>query len=491
MSERRVTIVSNRLPVRVEQTAGGWVSRRSDGGLVAALEPVLRARGGTWVGWAGTRGGHAPGVLAELWRYGRGEGFDLFPVELSADEHETYYEGACNEALWPLLHGLLEQARVSHVHAGAYRAVNQRFAEAVARSGSSGTVWVHDYHLLQMGEALRRRLPGSRLGFFFHTPFPETEIIQRLPWGRSLLRSLACFDVIGFQTQRDRRNFLDWATALGFPAHVAGLGSRTGVFPISVDWGDFHRGAGTPEVLARARVIREEQRGRKIVLGVDRLDYTKGLPHRLIAWERMLESRPGLLEEVVLVQLAVPSRTGIAEYRRLAAEVEALVERINARFGRGDWQPVRYVYGTWDRSELLAWYVAADVAAVTPLRDGMNLVAKEFVAASRGEGVLVLSPGAGAADELSHGALVADPLDTQTLAETIAAALEMSGGERRMRLEALQARLREHDVHRWAESFLTSLREASGGPRAPHRMIRWGGLSPARSEVARRAVERG
>jgi trehalose 6-phosphate synthase len=475
MSNDRLTIVSNRLPVRLTpDERGEWRAHRSDGGLVGALEPVLRQRGGTWVGWSGTSGRLPHEANAELARHTLGAGFQLEPVPLSALEHDTFYEGACNQTLWPLLHGLPDRIRTMGAYKRAYGSVNLRFAKVVAKVARGGTVWVHDYHLLQMGEELRRRLPHARLGFFFHTPFPRPEVMHRLPWGASLLPSLLCFDVIGFQTEDDRLNFQAWVGALLWlrsersAEAQADVARRTAVFPISVDWEEFHDGASAPGVLARAQEIRTEHAGRRILLGVDRLDYTKGIPERLTAYERMLEMHPELMERVVFVQLAVPSRTGIAEYEITRARVEAIVARVNARFGSNGWTPVRYLYGTWSREELLAWYVGADVAVVTPLRDGMNLVAKEFAAANREQGVLVLSRGAGAARELGEGALLAEPSDVGALASTLHDALHLPGGERRQRLHRLQEHVRRNDVHRWASSFLDALR-GDGKPESRRR----------------------
>ena len=465
MRPEAVTVVSNRLPVRIQGTAGAWTVEPSDGGLVGALEPVLRASGGTWVGWAGAGGALAPDAFAELERYGRGRGIELRSVSLSPWEHDVYYERACNQALWPVLHGLVERSRLGQWHARAYHSVNRRFAEAAAAASRGGTVWVHDYHLLQTGEVLRRRFPAAKLGFFLHTPFPSADVMRLLPESRDLVASLACFDLIGFQTAEDRRNFAAWLGGMGAQGSAraaAAVSGRTEVFPISVDWTEFHERAGSPAVLARAAEIRREVGERKILLGVDRLDYTKGIPERLRAYQRLLERHPELRERVVFVQLAVPSRTSIEEYRQTKDEVEQLVRRINTLFGRGDWSPVRYVYGSWARDELLAWYVAADVAVVTPLRDGMNLVAKEFVAANRGRGVLVLSPGAGSARELGSGALLADPRNEERLTMALRFALAMPAAERRSRLTRLQHHLRGHDVHHWAASFLEAL-AAFGG----------------------------
>ena len=283
--------------------------------------------------------------------------------------------------------------------------------------------------------------------------------MAQLPWAEALLPSFAGFDVIGFQTERDRRNFVAWVWLIsGRSVFVRrDLEARSGVFRISVDWRRYHERAGDPDVLARAAAIRTELGGRRIFLGVDRLDYTKGIPHRLHAYARLLEEDPALRGQVAFVQLAVPSRTRIAEYERTRFEIESLVAAINAKYGTPDWTPIRYVYGTWSHDELLAWYVAADAAVVTPLRDGMNLVAKEFMAANRGRGVLVLSRYAGAADEVGEEALLVTPTDIRDLSVALRRALQMPAPEREARVHAAQKHLRHHDVHRWASSFMSAL----------------------------------
>jgi trehalose 6-phosphate synthase len=456
------TVVSNRLPVRFERAGDGSVHvAPSDGGLVSALRSVLRDRGGAWAGWTGSSEDPSPAGHDELRAFGAREGYDLLPVALSASDRERYYEGACNRLLWPLLHGLPDRVEPTAADPSAYFRVNREFAEVVAR-GRPDVVWVHDYHLFSIGAELRRRLPAARLGFFLHIPFPAPTEMAALRWGAELLPSLAAFDVLGFQTDADRRNFLGWVDLIspGRAAHERRreLAPRTAAFPISVDWARYHDQAGTAPVLARARRIRDELGGASLLLGVDRLDYTKGIPERLRAYARLLESHAELRGRVTFVQLGVPSRTGIPAYDQIRAEIERSVQAINARHATADWTPVRYVYGTWSHQELLAWYVAADVAVVTPLRDGMNLVAKEFMAANRGRGVLVLSRYAGAAEELGRrGALLVDPADAAEVAGALWAALRMPAAARELRVRLIQDHLRSHDVHRWAGSFLDAL----------------------------------
>jgi trehalose 6-phosphate synthase len=456
---RGLTVVSNRLPVSFRPRAGGGIDLTpSDGGLVSALRPVLRERGGAWAGWTGSSGDIDEQGRAALRAFARREGYQMVPVTLSERARERYYEGACNRVLWPLLHGLADRAEPSAEDASIYHEVNRRFAEVVART-SPDVVWVHDYHLLSVGAELRRRLPRARLGFFLHIPFPASEQMARLSWGPELVPSLAAFDVVGFQTERDRRNYLDWARLLDARTspRQQGFEARSGAFGISVDWRRYHDEARRPSVLARAEAIRRELRGRRILLGVDRLDYTKGIPHRLHAYAHLLATRPALHGRVTFVQLAVPSRGRIDAYERTRAEVEALVAAINARYGTADWEPIRYVYGTWSHDELLAWYVAADAAVVTPVRDGMNLVAKEFMAANHGRGVLVLSRFAGAAEDVGKGALLVNPGDTGEVAAALWTALDMPRPERELRVRRVQDHLRRHDVHRWADAFIAAL----------------------------------
>lgn len=460
---RRLTVVSNRLPVSIRPRRDGGIEiSPSDGGLVSALRAVLRERGGAWAGWTGSSVPLGERGIEELRSFGRREGYDVLPIALSEGEHERYYEGACNRVLWPLLHGLREHAEPGAADASSYFEVNRHFADVVARS-QPNVVWVHDYHLLSIGSELRRRLPNARLGFFLHIPFPEPDQMEALEWGAGLLPSLAAFDVLGFQTEADRRNFLAWADRVSRETGAPGLdlASRSAAFGVSVDWRRYHEEAKQPSVLARVRAIRAELGGQHLLLGVDRLDYTKGIPHRLHAYARLLEERPALLGRTRFVQLAVPSRTRIPAYEQTRAEVEALVEAINARYGDAHWKPIEYVYGTWTHEELLAWYGAADAAVVTPLRDGMNLVAKEFMAANQGSGVLVLSRFAGAAEVVGPGSLLVDPSDTREVASAMWNAIVMHPAEREARLRRVQEHLRENDVHRWADAFIRALTEAA------------------------------
>lgn len=467
---KHLTVLSHHLPVRLERDCpGGWRLRPSSGELQGALEPVLRARGGAWVGRTGEAGGLPAPARGALEAHVDAERYRLVPVSLPPRGQDASFGGACDRVLWPLLHGMSERCRHRPTDALAYRTMNERFAAVTASAARSDTIWVHDYPLLGAGEALRRALPAARLGFFLHAPFPPAEVMLQLPWGADLLPSLAAYDLVGFQTEGDRRNFRAWWTLLS-ERHRVGAArgpdvpptspdERTGVFPVAPDYRAFHDGARTAAVAERARAIRQEMRGRRMLLAVDRLDYVNGIPHRLRAFERMLEQHPELHGTVILDQLVVPSRGGIAHADRLRDEIDRLVGRIGGRFARSDWDPIRYVYGRVERDEILARYVAADVAVVTPLRAGMGTAAKEFGAANPGTGVLVLSEFAGAAAELTAGAVTVNPWDAEGFARALHSALALDAEARAARMARLRRRLRAWDAHAWAHAFLEALAE--------------------------------
>jgi trehalose 6-phosphate synthase len=466
-SEPPLLIASNRLPILLRRSAErGWHSEHASGGLVTALEPVLRQRGGTWVGWPGTVEGEVEGLAEVLARETVAEPYHLEPVELSEAERVEFYEGFSNELLWPLFHGFIRACRFESRFWETYRRVNRKFAGRILEVCRPGQlVWVHDYHLVAVGEELRREGCENRIGFFLHIPFPPADLFERLPWAHELLDALLAYDLVGFQTRRDLKNFLEVVRQLR-PRECRIHGelllsrarperpTRVGVHPISIDNQLFREGARTETVRRRAGELRAGVGSARILLGVDRLDYTKGVPEKLCAYERLLERHPELQGEVTLVQLVIPSRVPIRSYALMRERIEAQVRRIEERFARGAWKPVHYRYGSWEQTELLAWYRAADVALVTSLKDGMNLVSKEFVAASVEGGVLVLSEFAGSADELREGALLVNPHDPDALAATIHRALTLDPAERRERLELMQSRILDHDLHHWVRGFL-------------------------------------
>jgi alpha,alpha-trehalose-phosphate synthase [UDP-forming] len=470
MAQRRerLIVVSNRLPfVFRHDDAGSWRVEPGGGGLVTALLPVLRNRGGMWIGWGGTAD-VSPDLNAELAAVGTGAGYTLRAVPLTAEEVRNFYEGFSNEIVWPLFHDMQQLCNFDPVYWNTYCAVNRKYAEIVHAAGAAGDfIWVHDYHLMNLGAELRALGSRSRIGFFLHIPFPSPDIYLKLPWRKALLEALLQYDLIGFQTSRDRRNFLQCARALVDVAEVDGRGHvaqmvvggrkvRVGHFPISIDFNAFMQQAAAPQVAARAAELHKLLPRRKLILGIDRLDYTKGIPLRLKAFHNVLTRYPELRERISLIQAVVPSREDIPEYNDLKTEIEQLVGKINGGFvDPGGWVPVWYVYRNLSRLDLLAYYRAADIALVTPLRDGMNLVAKEYCACSIEEDcTLILSEFAGAAEQLARGAILVNPYDVEGVADAIHRAFHMEQDEREARMRGLRRSIRRQDVFWWVDSFL-------------------------------------
>ncbi len=467
--KRRLLVVSNRLPAVIERQGEEWQIIPGSGGLVTALAPVMRQQQGLWSGWPGC-GDEAP-LDQLLGRFAQDNGYSLAAVPLSADEVEKYYRGFSNEALWPLFHDLLGFCRFSYDNWQVYLDVNRRFAQVVTEHAKADDlIWVHDYQLIGVGDQLRALQMPQPLGFFLHIPFPAPDLFRRLPWKDQLIRSLLAYDLLGFQTLRDRRNFVNTVSSLLAEVEVVrrkreydllrfeGRTVRVGHFPISIDFDEFDSGARSKEVEDAAWYLHENLRGRQLMLGVDRLDYTKGIPERFLAFERALEKYPELITNISLMQLVVPSRTHVPDYQNLKETLDQLAGRINARFGRSEWNPIYYVYRSLDRTQLLARYRTSEIALITPLRDGMNLVAKEYCASSvENNGVLILSEFAGAADQLGKGALLVNPYDIESTADAIHQAYVMESGERRRRMRLLRNEIRRNDVHHWLDSFTQTL----------------------------------
>jgi trehalose 6-phosphate synthase/phosphatase len=463
----RLIVVSNRLPFSFRRGPGGrWRTEPSGGGLVTALLPVLKHRGGMWIGWPGAADA-SPGP-EELAAVGEEAGYALRPVTLTAEEVHNFYLGFSNEIIWPLFHDLQSLCNFDPAYWRTYCEVNRKYAQVVAQESAPGDfIWVHDYHLINVAQELRRAGSRSRTGFFLHIPFPSPDLYLKLPWRLSLIEALMQFDLIGFQTVRDRRNFMQCARTLIRGVEIEGRGQvalahvnrrtvRVGSFPISIDYNAFMQQASAPEVTEKARELHAALPGRKVILGIDRLDYTKGIPLRLQAYQALLARHSELLERVSFVQVVVPSREDIPQYRELRTEIERLVGKINGSFVRpGGWVPVWYQYRSLSRAELLAYYRAADIALVTPLKDGMNLVAKEYCACSIEEDcVLVLSEFAGAASQLGRGALLVNPYDTEGVAQALHRAYHMDKEERQSRMRAMRRSIRQYDVFWWVDSFL-------------------------------------
>ncbi len=465
-TEADVIVVSNRLPVDHDENAeGGW--RRSPGGLVAALEPVLQKTGGAWVGWPGTAG-----IELDPFEF---DGMALVPVTLSADDVELYYEGFSNDTIWPLYHDVISPPAYHREWWEAYVRVNERFARAAASVAAPGAlVWVQDYQLQLVPKLLRELRPDVVIGYFHHIPFPAYGLYAQLPWRKQVLSGLLGADVIGFQRAQDASNFssavrrqLGFETKAGAIRVVGGDGTvRTAMakpYPISIDTDVYEELANRPEVQARAKEIRESLGNPSTILfGVDRLDYTKGIGHRLKAYGELLEDGRLDVEDVTLVQVASPSRERVAAYMQLRDEIELTVGRINGDYDTVGHTAIRYLHHSYPREEMVALYLAADVMLVTALRDGMNLVAKEYVASRiDGRGVLVLSEFTGAADELAQAVKV-NPHDIEGLKDAIMTAIEMPRAEQSRRMRALRRRVRERDVADWSRRFLDDLHAVRG-----------------------------
>ena len=458
---REIVVVANRLPFdRVAEPGGGSSWHPSPGGLVTAMEPLVRALGCVWVGWAGDEGESPEPFERDSMR--------LVPVPLDRADVEGYYEGFSNDTLWPLYHDVIVPPGYHREWWERYRRVNRRFAEAAASEAPEGAiVWVHDYQLQLVPRLLRELRPDLTVAFFLHIPFPTRQVFAQLPWRREIVEGILGADVAGFQREQDAFSFRVSAERYAdAPAHgnllqlpADGDEPARAVlaqeFPISIDVEAFAELAGRPEVRARAREIRRELGDpRTVLLGVDRLDYTKGIRHRLKAFAELLAEGEISAEEAVLVQVASPSRERVAAYRRLRDEVETTVGRINGEHGTIGRTPVVYLHRNHSREEMVALYLAADVMVVTALRDGMNLVAKEYVACrSDGRGVLVLSEFTGAADELQR-ALLVNPHDIEGMKAAFLRAIHMPEREQQRRMRALGEAVRAGDVQHWAESFL-------------------------------------
>lgn len=457
-------VVANRLPVdRVTDADGSAHWQRSPGGLVTALAPVMAKADGAWVGWHG-----APDE--EVGAFDDG-GMHLVPVPLSRADVELYYEGFSNSTLWPLYHDVIVSPEFHRTWWDRYKEINRRFADATAEVADTGaTVWVQDYQLQLVPQMLRQSRPDLKIGFFNHIPFPPLEIFAQLPWRRQVLEGLLGADLVGFQRQSDANNFLRCVRRyIGFTVKAQQVHvqdddgtprrvSRAEAHPISIDSAHIAELAQDPEIRARAAEIREELGNPDtILLGVDRLDYTKGIRHRIKAFGELLADGELVVGEATLLQVASPSRERVEHYIALRDEVERTVGRINGEYDSMSHTAVRYLHHSYPIREMVALYLAADVMLVTALRDGMNLVAKEYVAAhADNRGVLVLSEFAGAADQLRHAVLV-NPHDIDRLKAAIMEAVRMPATESARRIRIMRRQIVANDVNRWSRSFLDSL----------------------------------
>ena len=460
-------VVANRLPIDMERSADGTITwKRAPGGLVTALEPLLRRQRGAWIGWPGVVDGDEEPIVED--------GLRLYPVRLSAEDVADYYEGFSNATLWPLYHDVVVKPIYHREWWDRYVDVNRRFAEATSRAAAKGaTVWVQDYQLQLVPKMLRMLRPDLTIGFFLHIPFPPVELFMQMPWRTEIIEGLLGADLVGFHLPGGAQNFLFLSRRLvGANTSRASVGVRSrfgevqvgfrrvkvGAFPISIDSAELDGKARNRDIRRRAREIRAELGDpRKILLGVDRLDYTKGIDVRLKAFSELLAEGRVKRDDTVLVQLATPSRERVDSYRILRNDIEQQVGHINGEFGEVGHPVVHYLHRPVPRDELIAFFVASDVMLVTPLRDGMNLVAKEYVACrSDLGGALVLSEFTGAAAELRQ-AYLTNPHDLEGVKDAIEAALNQTPDEGRRRMRPLRRQVLAHDVDRWARSFLDAL----------------------------------
>lgn len=463
----QLVVVSNRLPIVIsKKSAGQWDIRPGSGGLVTSLEHVLREREGKWIGWLGTSG-NLEGVEPALESAAEGAGYELESVTLTNREIDQYYFGFSNEIIWPLFHDMVSRCNFDPRYWQTYQAVNKRFAAAITEHSQTGSfVWVQDYHLMLVAEYLRAAGDSRNLGYFLHVPFPPLDIFIKLPWRFQILRALLNYNTIGFQTMRDTRNFIGCVRHMlkgtritrrddSYVIDVLGREVAVGSFPIGIDFAGFDQRARSEDAGRVTNMLREKMPDRQLILGIDRLDYTKGIPERLHAFRNAMTRYPDLIGNVSLIQIVIPSREDVPEYKTMKESVERLVSEINGEFTRPGWVPVHYLFRSLSETELVAYYRASDISLVTPLKDGMNLIAKEYCASNVDEnGVLILSEFAGSAAQLRRGALLVNPHDVIGTADAIYRAFVMGDSERRTRIRQLRRTVERSDVFWWTDSFL-------------------------------------
>ncbi|WP_242927239.1 bifunctional alpha,alpha-trehalose-phosphate synthase (UDP-forming)/trehalose-phosphatase [Pontibacter vulgaris] len=457
----KLIIVSNRLPIKLQEKEGELVYQTSEGGLATGLGSIYKEGNNLWIGW--------PGLVIEEQHKQQKIIHDLqsenmYPVFLTETEIKEFYEGFSNETLWPTFHYFSQYAIYEQQLWETYMAVNQKYCdEIVAQAEPEDTIWVHDYQLLLLPSMLRERLPNSTIGFFQHIPFPSYEVFRLLPWRKEILEGMLGSDLIGFHTYDDMRHFLSSVNRIIGHGSMHGwinTGTRSLLvdsFPMGIDYDKYAAVAASEEVKRRQAIYQANLNSQKIILSIDRLDYSKGIPQRLLAFELFLEKYPEFLEKVTLVMLVVPSRDAVGKYKELKEEVDELVGRINGKYSNINWNPIQYFYRSYPLETLSAFYRMADVALVTPMRDGMNLVCKEFVASKLDKrGVLILSEMAGASKELSE-ALLINPNDINQLVDAIHKALIMPEEEQEQHMVLMQESLRRYNIHHWVSMFMDRL----------------------------------
>ncbi|MGB9660703.1 MAG: alpha,alpha-trehalose-phosphate synthase (UDP-forming) [Moorellaceae bacterium] len=488
--EAKLVLVSNRGSYNLKEINGKVEAVPAISGLVSAVEPVLREKGGVWVAWGGREATAPDAPALRIMVPPENPSYCFCEVPLTAEEIKLYYHGFTNGALWPLCHYFLEKCRYNPLEWEVYRQVNVKFALAtLAEAKPQDTVWVNDYHLALVPAILRQHRPELRQVFFWHIPFPHYDLFATLPWARAVLRGLLGSDIIAFHLPDYSYNFLQAVNKLlevpvdytTFSIKWDGRRIIAPAWPMGIDVDAFQKLACDVKIRQQAEELRRQIGTERIALAVERLDYTKGILERLLAFERFLEENPEWLGRLALVQVAVPCRTGVTAYQQLRSQVEEAVGRINGRFSEGNYRPVHYFWRGLPRQELVAYYLAADLMWVTPLRDGLNLVAKEYVASRvDGTGILILSRFAGAARELKE-AVIINPYDIEGTVAALKAALAMPVSQQRHRLRRLQEQVRRHDIQWWLTNFQRALKEREvkedESLRRPLRLGNYGSIS--------------
>ncbi|HAX18442.1 MAG TPA: trehalose-6-phosphate synthase [Actinobacteria bacterium] len=470
LKNKRLLIVSNRVPYSVNKIEGKVILKKTVGGLVTALDPLLQRTGGLWIGWSGVSGANKEiGDKVKIKGENEHKGYELKFVRLNENEIKDYYGGFSNRTIWPLFHGFLFQSYFDHDYWKAYNRINKKFTnEIISIMEKDDIIWVHDYHLMLVPELIKNHNEKSKIIFFLHIPFPNYEILSALPWNKEIIKGLLGCDIIGFQTKKDAINFLAACKEIlklkpDFNEFKVSYDKRivyVKEFPISIDYNNFKKIAEKKEKSKFIKNIRECSRNTRFILSVERLDYTKGLKERFRAIERFFDKYPYYLRKVVFIQIAVPTRTKIQEYERFKKDIDEMVGRINGKFAEGLWAPINYIYKSLSQEKLVSYYKLSDICLVTPLKDGMNLIAKEYIASrSETDSVLVLSKFAGVAQELKDYAIMVNPYDIEEVADSIKQALEADISEKRNKFNKLREIVKERDVFYWLDSIMHSFIE--------------------------------
>lgn len=467
LKDKRLIVVSNRVPYIISKVRDEIVYKKTAGGLVTALDPLLKKIEGLWIGWDGTIG--SSNKIKDRIKIGENnssKGYELKLVKLNENEVKDYYGGFSNRTLWPLFHGFLFQSYFDYDYWKAYQRINKKFAnEVISVSDKNDIIWVHDYHLLLVPETIRHSNKEAKIIFFLHIPFPNYEILNALPWNKEIAKGLLGCDLIGFQTKKDAINFLAACKEIlklnpdfnEFKVNYNGRNIYVKEFPISIDYENFNKISKKKEASKFIKNIKSYSKDIRFVLSVERLDYTKGLKERFRSIERFFDKYPSYRKKVVFIQIAVPTRTKVQEYIRFKEEIDEMVGRINGKFADGIWSPILYIYKSLSQEKLVSYYKLSEICLVTPLKDGMNLIAKEYVASrSEMDSALILSRFAGVADEFKDYAIMVNPYDIEGVADSIKIALEMDHEQKISRFENLKEIVKKRDVFYWLESIFKS-----------------------------------